>query len=239
LSGAVVFQQALRLLRQLDLPEQAERDLLSCMEAAKPGPLDFAYLAGLDAGLERDDLLLRSAAIFFNFAAGNLADDLADGDCDYLELRAAPSAQFMLQNLCVLAAATSGAGVVALAEFAAELVRAAGPQQIEVRTSRWTLAQARRVGEGIVGRQYAAHLRLLWAGSTLELKAEELGLALGIATHVAEDLRTADPRVTSLPLEEREQLIAWGSQAATRLDGTGLRSIDAARAALRCTYESG
>ena len=39
--------------------------ILAALEAARSGPLDFCYLAGVDAGLEREALLLRSAAIFF------------------------------------------------------------------------------------------------------------------------------------------------------------------------------
>src|SRR5690349_2356474 len=102
MSAGSLFQQALRTLGRLELPESAQRDVLGALEAArKKGPLALLYEAGAEAGLARDELFHRALAIFFAFCAGSLADDLIDGDCDYLEtpIRVGPSAQYLLQNL--------------------------------------------------------------------------------------------------------------------------------------------
>ena len=85
MSGAMIYQETLRILRGLNLPETAETDVIAALEVARPNnPLDVAYWATLQAKLERDESIWRAAAVFFSFAAANLADDVSDGDCHYL-----------------------------------------------------------------------------------------------------------------------------------------------------------
>src|SRR5690349_1576914 len=101
MSGGVIYQEALRVVRRLGLPEQAEQDVVTALEAAQPGPLGLLYEAGMESGLRREMLLARGTGIFLSFAAGNLADDLCDGDCSYYPqpLKVGPYVQFLLQNL--------------------------------------------------------------------------------------------------------------------------------------------
>lgn len=227
MSGGVVFRRALALVREKDLPLEAERDLLAALEAARSGPLDFCYLAGVDAGLEREALLLRSAAIFFNFASANLADDLADGDCDYLDPRAAPGVQYVLHCLFFEALARTGATAEALASLSAQLAAAAAPHSIEVRTTAWSLAKAKQVAVGLAGEQYSVYLQILWAGTRLEPRAAAIGRDLGLSAHVAIDFATGDRRAASLPADERRALAEWALEAAGRLERERLACIDA------------
>jgi hypothetical protein len=226
-SGGLIYQTALRRIRAHDLPDQAERDLVSALGAARSGPLDFVYLAGLDAGLPRDELLARGAAVFFIFAAGNLADDVSDGDCTYLPPRAAPGVQFMLQNLVFDTLLESSVPRSDLQAAAAELVRGAGQQQREIRTARWTFELAREVALGIAGGQYAAYLRLLWAGTPLSSGAASVGSDLGSAGHVALDITSNDPRVTTLSPADRHALVAWAREAVDRLRPLAHNSVQA------------
>ena len=101
MSGGAIYQESLRVLRKLALPEQAERDVVAALEAAHPGPLALLYEAGVEAGLAREALLSRGTGIFLSFAAGNLADDLSDGECTYYARpsQVGPYVQFLLQNL--------------------------------------------------------------------------------------------------------------------------------------------
>lgn len=230
MSGGAVFRESLRRLRRAALPEEAERDVVSALEAGRAGdgPLQFVYDAGTEAGLPREEILCRGAAIFFSFCAGNLADDLVDGDCDYLDppIRLGPTVQFILQHLSsatFLASAVTRDDLMTAAEL---LARAAGPQQLEVRTDRWTLERAKLVAEGVAGLQFAAYLCALWSGTPLSERAISVGGRLGIAAHVAMDLASNDPR--SLEAAERDALVRWAREAHEALAKEELRSVDAA-----------
>lgn len=229
MSGGAVFQEVLRIVQHLQPDDVAGRDLLAALEAPRPGPLPLLYDAGFEAGLSRSVLLRRSAALYFSFCAGNLADDLVDDECGWLEdpVRTGPPVQFMLQNLFIHAAASEQAALdsTTLHDTAAELVRAAFPQQTESRAEMWTAGLYRTVGEGIVGRQWAAYLRLLWAGTPLSDSAPEVGLRLGIAAHVAEDIRSFSPRFVGLRPEHQHEVVAWAEEQSAHLSPLGLRCL--------------
>jgi len=101
MSAGAVFQEVLRVFNRQHLPEVSQLDVLAALEAGRPGPLAFLYEAGVEAELPRQQLFTRAVAIYLNFCAGNLADDLIDGDCTYLSepFRLGPCVQFILQNL--------------------------------------------------------------------------------------------------------------------------------------------
>lgn len=232
MSGGALYQEALRVLRRMELPGESERDVLATLEAGQPGPLALFYEAGAEAGLPRQVLLARGAGLFFSFCAGNLADDLIDGDCTYhaQPLRVGPCVQFLLQNLAFSTLAEKQAQVPApvLAEATRTLARAAGPQALEVRAREWSAPLFRQVAEGIAGQQWAAYLRVLWAGTVLEERALDAGLALGVAAHVVEDIRSRDVRFTSMPPADRDTVVGWAREAAEALRGHDLRCLDAA-----------
>lgn len=227
MSGGAVYQEALRVLRRQGLPEPAERDVLVALEAGQPGPLPLFYEAGVDAGLPRELLLPRAAGLFFSFCAGNLADDVIDGEATYYAEphRVAPYVQFALQNL----AWATLAPVVppeALARGAATLVAATGSEALEVRTREWTADVYRQVAEGIAGRQWEAYLGLLWAGTALAQRAG-VGRGLGVAAHVAEDLRSQDARFFGMPPAHRREVLAWAREAVGGVRREELRSLEA------------
>ncbi len=176
-----------------------------------PGPLALLYAAGVEAGLRARRVLARGAGIFLSFAAGNLADDFCDGECDYYSravaggaVRAVPPAEPGLGH----AGAERRCPVEVLAEAALGLAQAAGPQALEVRTRQWTAPVFRQVAEGIAGQQWASYLRLLWAGTRLVEQAGA-GRGLGIAAHVAEDIRSRDWRFFSMPEADQREVVRW------------------------------
>jgi hypothetical protein len=232
MSAGALYQEALRVLRRMELPEVSERDVLATLEAGRPGPLALFYEAGSEAGLPRQVLLARGAGLFFSFCAGNLADDLIDGDCTYhaQPLRVGPCVQFLLQNLAFSTLAGRDAQVPApvLADATRALALAAGPQALEVRAREWTAPLFREVAEGIAGQQWAAYLRVLWAGTVLEPRAAEAGRALGVAAHVVEDIRSRDVRFISMPPEDRDAVVGWARGAVQALRRHDLRCLDAA-----------
>jgi len=222
MSGGAVYQHCLRALAALELDPHATRDVLCALEAAREDALlTVLYEAVSEASLDRDDALSRAAGVFFLCAAGNLADDLVDDECTYFDppfdvrpTRVAPAVQYLLMHLSTATLArslpASTMGTVAL-----ELARATGPHQTEVRTTHWDLETYRRVGYGIAARQWAAHMRALWAATPLETDADAVGFGLGFCTHVVHDVRDGDPRFFTLPAHDREELLR---EAETRLD---------------------
>lgn len=230
MSSGRVFQEALRVLLETPLPDVARDDVLAVLEANRSDLLQLFFDAAREAGVERDAALRRSAAVFFWYASGQLADDLADGDCDYLEepLRTGPSAAFLLAHLGYATLAAAGVGAAALADAARELVVGTGPQHLEVRAQRWDAALFREVGSGIAGRQLAAYLRVLWAGTALEDRALAIGFDLGVAAHVAADVRTGDERFHGLDTAARREILDWAQQSIARARAHGLVSIEAA-----------
>jgi SAM-dependent methyltransferase len=210
-SGGPLYQEVLRALGRLELPAVAERDVLLALESALPGPLPLIWAAGQEAGLARELLIPRGVGIFCSFAAGNLADDLCDGDCTSWEQpeRHAPYVQFLLQNLAHASLARGGLSAEVLGRLGIELARAAGPQALEVRTQRWSADVYRQVAEGIAGRQWGAYLTALFTGTPLEARAGRLGLQLGLAAHTVDDVRTGDARFYTLPAADQAEVIAW------------------------------
>lgn len=229
MSAGVVFQEALRLLSQQGLPEEAERDMLRALEAGRPGPLALLFAAGQEAGLARELLLPRAAACYLWFCAANLADDLADGDCDWLPepQRTGPAAVMLLQSLFMQAAVRGQVPAAVLGEVAREFTGMCGQQQVEVRTREWRLGPLQQVVGGISGQQWAGYLRLLWEGTPLAARGLELGRCLGVVAHVAEDVRSRDRRLYSLPAQEQQQVVEWAREAAAVLRGSGLRCMQA------------
>jgi hypothetical protein len=229
MSGGVVFQEALRVLSEHRLPEEAERDVLVALEAGRPGPLALLYAAGAEAGLARGVMLRRAAGLFFCFCAANLADDLSDGDCTYYArpMRTGPGVQFALQGLCTATVARAEVPVPVLAEMGRAQVAMAALQALEVRTEAWTAPRFQHVAEGIAGAQWSLYLRVLWEGTPLAERAVEVGRNLGVVAHVAEDIRSKDARFHGMPEEDRRQVVSWAKAAAEALRQQGLRCLDA------------
>jgi hypothetical protein len=229
MSAGAVFQEVLRILNRQHLPEVSQRDLLAALEACHPELLTLVYEAGAEAGLPRQKLLTRAAAIYFNLCAVHLADDLTDGQCTYLvePFRIGPCVQFILQNLFFHTLAEADLPGPMLSEIARELVITAGSQHIEVRTRQWSAPVFREVAEGISGRPWSAHLQILWHGTALVSRAKVVGMNLGVVALVAEDIRDRDPRYTSLPDPDRREVVAWAVAAIQALRGENLRCLDA------------
>lgn len=229
MSAGVVFRRAISILDRIELPRVAFGDVLAVMEDSRPGPAQLAYDAGHESGLDRETILDRGAAIFFNHCAGQVADDLADGDCHYLEQphRTGPAAQYVLQNLFHGTLAGCGTRPDVIAAAARDLAEAAGAQHVEVRTRTWTAPLAISVGDGLVGRQYSAYMRILWADTELEPEAAPIGRRLGLALHVVADLKSEDPRIASLDRADRREVIDRARAATDALRGRRLRWLDA------------
>jgi len=229
LRAEAIFLEVLDILSRQPLPEISQGDLLAALNAGRLGPLPFLYEAGVEAGLPRQTLLTRAAAIYIGFCAGNLADDLSDGDCTYLTepSRIGPCTQLNLHTLFFHALTEADLPSQILALATKELVAAIGQQHIELRTKQWTASVYREVAEGIAGRQWSAHLQILWYDTPLADRAATIGMNAGIAAHVVLDIQARDPRYTTMPEADKREIIAWATAAAEELRKEDLRCLKA------------
>jgi len=244
MSGRAIERHAHRIVQRAGLPPVAERDVRLALDAAHGGLARLLELAGLEAQLDFTCICERGAGILLMYAAANLADDLADGDCDYLEApeRMGPGVLALLQSLGTCTLARTGLSAERLDGFLSDMIRAAGGQQLELDTrsaGAWSLERTREVASAIGGNQLAAYLLALWAGTPLEARASEIGLRLGSASQVASDLRSADARVVELPSDERAQLLAWAREQVESLRTEKLSCLDSLLADLARTLDAG
>jgi len=199
----ILRRQVVRALRFCDLPAEAERDVARALERVPPESQELLIRAAAEADLLQVLAIERLCCLTVCAASVNLADDLADGDCHYLEPRTAPGVSFLLQSLAAALAARGGVSAAGLDRFWVLLAKAAGGQSLEVRTVTWGEARYREVAGLIAGEQYAAYLRLLWDGTALEPSALELGSAVGTLALVYSDLDSGDRRFFELgPAEQ-------------------------------------
>ena len=228
MSAGAIFQEALRILNRQHLPRVSQQDLLAVLEACRPGPLAFLYEAGAEAGLSHQQLLLRAAAIYFNYCAGHLADDLSDGDCTYLAepFRTGPCAQAILQTLFFFTLVEAELSQPTLSAAMQELVAAVGLQHVEVRTKQWTAPVFRAVAEGIAGRQWSAYMQILWCDTALASRAATTGMNAGLVALVVADIRSGDVRYTTLPATDKREVVTWAVAAAQALRQENLRCLD-------------
>jgi hypothetical protein len=229
MSAGAVFQEAMRITIQQRLPEGSCIDVLAALEAGRPGPLDFIYEAGAEVKLRPKEIMARAVAIYFNFCAFNLSDDISDGDCAYLQdpTRVGPCIQVILQILFFDLLAKTGISSRAFCAITQELTAAAAAQRVELRTKKWTAPISIAVGQGISGRQWSAYLRILWFGTSLARQAESIGMSVGVATYVMEDIRSGDCRYTTLSEADKRKIRAWACRAARALHSEHLVCLDA------------
>lgn len=94
-----MLRRGFACLASLGLDLDVQRLVAKALTVAAPGPSRVLVDAGLEAGLDADASLTRASTAFLNFAAFNLADDLSDGDCDYLPPAEATAVLLILNAL--------------------------------------------------------------------------------------------------------------------------------------------
>lgn len=191
-----------------NLPDRAVADARTALLRVPPESQILFARAAEDARLPAGTALERLAAIWILNAAVNLADDLADGECDYLEPAVAPGVAFLLQALALLPLSRARLSSRALEDCSIALTRAASGQSLEVRGWIRDAEQYLRVADLIAGDQYIAYLRVLWDGTLLEDRAENIGLRMGRIGILLTDLDSEDRRFFGLEQQERRLVLS-------------------------------
>jgi len=227
MSAGVIFQEALRTLNRYSFPEVSGRDLLAALEAGRPGPLAFLYDAGVEAKLPRQTLLRRAAAIYLGFCAVNLCDDLTDAECTYLSdpFLSGPCTQAILHHVFFALLAEEHFPSAVLTAVVHDLIAAGGAQHTEMHTHQWSAPVFREVAAGIAGRPWSAYLRILWHGTTFADRAAVIGMHVGQATLLWEDISSGDARYATLPTAEKHEIVTWATTIIDTLRKENLRCM--------------
>lgn len=174
--------------------------------------LQLVYDLALHTGLPHAAAIERSGIIALQHCAIHLADDLADGDCDYLETPIAQGATALhslqhafalgLQNLYTEHAHS-------FANVHRNLLEVGFSQHREIATRCWTLPLSKEMAIGLNGKQFAAYFSLCTFAHAHHDSWHETGMAFGICNHVANDIRSRDARFFSLDATDQQALRAW------------------------------
>lgn len=204
-----VYRRAENLIADYGLPPEAANDLLRVMRANRSDTVGMLLDAALDAGLSPESAIERCVGIYFNICTLQIADDLADGDCDYLDpaVGAGTAAQYSLQLLCWISLLRSGLPQSVLLRSAEGLLRGAGPQHFEIRTQTWRPELTRALAQGFGVEHMSAYLHLLWHGTPLAERAQEIGALVGKVLFYYVELKHEDPRLLTLDGQTREALL--------------------------------
>lgn len=220
-----IYPEVLRRLDALRIDGIAYDDAKRAIDQVAPKSMWLFIWAAEDAGVGGRVAVNRLASIWLANAAVNIADDIADGDHDYLPERVAPGVSFLLLAAAGAVAADGEVPVTVVQRYLGALARAAAGQSTEVRTSHWLAPEYQRVAGLIAGQQYVAYLRLLWEGTTLSHRAEDVGHRLGCLGLVATDAQSNDQRFRTLCAADRQQILEWCSTLTQSLAELPLRSI--------------
>jgi hypothetical protein len=213
---SAIFRRCLALVGELDLAPPCRRDLVAVLEAHRGAWINAWHEAGLDAGLDREELLARGVALYFLSATINLCDDLMDGDATYVRQSDGPLAQILAHTAFVHALARTTVSAAAVQRATLLLFEVGSAQHPEADRPPWDEARYRELARAQGGQQSAAYLRLLWDGTPLEPEAETTGAALGIAGFVRADVDDRDDRLLARPPAAAAALLAFGRAAAAQ-----------------------
>jgi len=147
----------------------------------------------------------------------HLADDMADGDCDYLSIEKASTTLCSLFNLSALLLLEVNLSPETCKRFYQLMAGVGILQHEEIRISHWTLEETRKAAFDLGGAVYAGYFSLALDGTSLADEAESLGRHFGIASFVARDIQTDDARYLDLDQQERSSLRNWALKSANHL----------------------
>jgi len=155
-------------------------------------------------GFDHDSACRRAAPAALQNLVIHLADDLADGDCDYMAHEQAITAVYTLHQL--IAGMLSALDPQSRSEVHILLAQVGIAQHQELSTHQWTSELSRQAARGLNGDQFRAYFCMLAAGTSFRDELMTLGHDYGVLNHFANDIHTGDKRFYMLPNAEQEVL---------------------------------
>jgi hypothetical protein len=233
----VLRRQVIRTLRRQNYPALAEADVERALSRVPAESQVLLIQAAVDADLDEATAIERLCCLSVCAASVNLADDLADGDCHYLDPRVAPGVSFLLQSWAGALAVRGDVSPAGLEQFWRRLALAAAGQSIEVRTRVWSEELYRQVAQLVAGEQYAGYFRLLWDGTRAEPSATSIGESVGTIAFLHADLVSGDPRFFGMPGSDQLKVLSWCQEFLDTLETSSSRAVLDMVALVRPTFE--
>jgi hypothetical protein len=228
MKAAAVLKEALAIVEREGLPDPAMREVMSTLASHPPESRSLLYEAASEAGLQGETLLSRCAGVYFGYCAGHLAEDLIDGTCSYLSdpRRTGPALQFLLQSLFFETVLHAGVERVVVEQAAHELVVATGRRLSDLGRVKWRAQVLGDVADPAAGRHCAAWFRILWHGTPLAGRVEDVGYRLGAFMLAGGDMARRERRFSALPAEDQREVLRWLEGLTDDLRASGLRFLD-------------
>lgn len=223
MNGVEVLRRAFGRLAAHQLDLEVDRLVVGALRAAAPGPCPLLLHAGQDAGLDRIEAIERASTCFLAFSAFNLSDDLSDGDCDYLPAAPAQAVVLILNSLFANSLRDLHLPSDVEGHVLRDLLAAEEAQVLELSSAPWNAARLRIVTDGIAGRQWAAYLRVMWAGTPMEHLSPEVAVNIGRVGLLAGDISSEDPRFATLPPLDQRSVLEEALARVRALESIGAR----------------
>lgn len=208
MSEGAIARNALGFILAHSFEQDTQSALRKVLQAARPSPAQSFWELAADAGHNNETIKRLCTGLFLLFAWGNLVDDMADAECDYIENpeRMGPVISFLLRCLAdeyLLQEAKVAPNVLARVNHLFAMAASLGIK--ELGTKHWDAERWIEVTQGIAGMQYQAYLQLLWNQTELECIAEDVGTKVGLVSSYYYDLESDDPRLCSLSDTEQQK----------------------------------
>ena len=224
MTGSWPIWAAHHVLDEGSLDDVALQDARAVLDSIDPRFPSLIGTLAEEFGLPLLERRRRVGALCLMFATVQLADDLADGECDYLPEahRRGPGTQWLLQHLSVECLLNTECTLNTVTGALRCFARMGSAQQLEVRRAQWDLDSARGAATGLNGNQFAAYFGILADGTVWAERASRIGQDFGEVLHVVGDSVSSDPRISTLTDAERLALCGWAQERLHRLLDTNL-----------------
>ena len=209
MSGSLVKRRAIQFVRyQYQQIEPGTQLLASIIESVDDAILQLVYDAAFYAHQDLELALERTIPITYHSCLIHLADDIADGDCDYIDNPISQGVTAVYTLLHLFNRSLAQCKIQDTKIFDA-LIDVGLWQHKEIATQTWDLESAKEVAVGINARQFEAYFRIVSSGTQHEKELANAGYAYAVAAHLSNDINSEDNRFYDIPNEERNKLIDW------------------------------
>lgn len=209
MSGSLVKRRAIQFIRnRCPQVEPGTQIVESIVETADNAVLQLVYDAAFYAVQDLELALERTIPIAYHSCLIHLADDIADGDCDYIDNPIGQGVTAVYTLLHLFNRSLAQCKIQDIKIFDA-LIDVGLWQHQEIAIQTWDLESARKVAVGINARQFEAYFRIVSSGTQHEKELANAGYAYAIAAHLSNDINSEDNRFYDIPRQERNKLINW------------------------------
>ena len=213
MSAAVIYQSLVQSLSQLDIPGKERQQLLNVLRRFEQSLVQLMYEWMRECGHDHAESVVRCQPILVQHALIHFADDMSDGDADYIQSVASDGVPLLcvMQNWVSLLLADSRWNADQRLAFFHCMHRVGVAQMVEIRTNDWDGDAARYAAADLNGQQFRAYFGLAARNASELDEFGVVGYEFGAVFHTATDVCTHDERFWDLSDEERSLMIEWAN----------------------------